>query len=219
MFSPVRVVCQNTLSQAIGIAANGDQAHRVKIRHTLNADQLIKNIPQLIDVQRRQFTGGVAELKAMAAQPCPMAEFRAYVSAVFADQLAGTINAERGNPASARPKVLDDLPQWEILSRKFDGAAIGASIPGVSGTVWGAYNAITEFLTHDAGKTKTDNNALDLVIPHALVFVYPVKYLFDACHIKRFLGPRFGVAIKLFYSRFVTQDCTTFLQSMQAVSF
>jgi phage/plasmid-like protein (TIGR03299 family) len=159
LFSPVRVVCQNTLSQAIGIAANGEQAHRVKIRHTLNADQLIKNIPQLIDIQRRQFSGGVEELKAMAAQPCRMAEFRAYVSTVFQDQLSGTINAERGNPASARPKILEDLPQWEILNRKFHGAAIGASIPGVQGTVWAAYNAITEFLTHDAGKAKDPNKA------------------------------------------------------------
>jgi phage/plasmid-like protein (TIGR03299 family) len=161
LFSPVRVVCQNTLSQAIGIAANGEQSHRVKIRHTLNADQLIKGIPQLIDVQRRQFSGGVEELKAMAAQPCPMAQFRSYVSAVFADQLSGTINAERGNPASARPKILEDLPQWEILNRKFSGAAIGADIPGFSGSIWHAYNCITEFLTHDAGKTKTENKTAE----------------------------------------------------------
>jgi phage/plasmid-like protein (TIGR03299 family) len=159
LFSPVRVVCQNTLAQALGIAASGDAVHRVKIRHTLNADQLIRGIPQLVDLQRRQFSGGVAELKAMAAQPCRMADFRQYVSTVFADQLTGTTNQERGNPASARPKVLEDLPQWEILCRKFDGGAIGAGIPGVSGTVWGAYNAITEFLTHDAGKAKDPGKA------------------------------------------------------------
>ena len=159
LFSPIRVVCQNTLSQALGIAANGDTSHKIKIRHTLNANDLIKNIPQLIDVQRRQFTGGVAELKAMAAAPCRMADFREYVSQVFSDQLTGTINQERGNPASARPKVLEDLPQWEILNRKFNGAAIGSSIPGVGGTIWAAYNAVTEFLSHDSGKTKNPNRA------------------------------------------------------------
>ena len=35
-----------------------------------------------------------------------------------------------------------------------------------------------------ANTIKTDNNFLDLVIPHALVFVYPVKYLFNACHVR-----------------------------------
>jgi phage/plasmid-like protein (TIGR03299 family) len=159
LFSPVRVVCQNTLSHALGIADRSNAGHRIKIRHTLNANELIKNIPQLIDLQRRQFSGGVEELKAMAAQPCHLAEFRQYVSAVFADQLTGTTNAERGNPASARPKLLEDLPQWEILNRKFHGGAIGADIPGVSGTVWAAYNSVTEFLTHESGKAKDTTKA------------------------------------------------------------
>jgi phage/plasmid-like protein (TIGR03299 family) len=154
LFSPVRVVCQNTMSQAIGIANNSDSAHRIKIRHTLNSDQLIRQIPQLIDVQRRQFAGGVQELKAMASKPCNMQEFRQYVSSVFADQLKGTINSERGNASSARPKQLEDLPLWELVARKFDGRAIGSEIPGVRGTYWSAYNSITEFLTHDTGRTK-----------------------------------------------------------------
>jgi phage/plasmid-like protein (TIGR03299 family) len=154
LFSPVRVVCNNTMSQAIGLADRGDASHRIKIRHTLNAADVIRQIPQIIDVQRRQFTGGIQELRAMAAKPCSLADFRRYVSAVFADQLAGTINQERGNPASARPKQLEDLPLWELVSGKFEGRAIGADIPGFRGTYWGAYQSITEFLTHDAGRSK-----------------------------------------------------------------
>lgn len=154
LFSPVRVVCNNTMSQAIGLADQGDASHRVKIRHTLNAGQIIRQIPQIIDVQRRRFSGGVDELRAMAARPCRMEEFRQYVSIVFADQLAGTINEERGNPASARPKRLEDLPLWDIVASKYNGKGIGFDIPGVQGTYWGAYQAITEFLTHDAGRSK-----------------------------------------------------------------
>ena len=154
LFSPVRVVCNNTMSQAIGIADRGDASHRIKIRHTLNAESLIRQIPQLIDVQSRQFKGGVEELRAMAAKPCKMVEFRDYVSAVFADQLKGTINDKRGDDTTARPKTLEDLPLWELVSRKFEGQAIGSSIPGVEGTVWQAYNSITEFLSHDVGKAK-----------------------------------------------------------------
>lgn len=154
LFSPVRVVCNNTMSQAIGLADRGDASHRVKIRHTLNAAAIIREIPRIIDLQRRQFSGGVQELRAMAAAPCSLAAFRQYVGAVFADQLSGTINAERGNPASARPKQLEDLPLWELVSGKFDGRMIGGDIAGVRGTYWAAYNAVTEFLTHDAGRSK-----------------------------------------------------------------
>jgi phage/plasmid-like protein (TIGR03299 family) len=159
LFSPVRVVCNNTMSQAIGIADRGDSAHRIKIRHTLNAAAIIRQIPQIIDVQRRQFSAGIDELRAMAAKPCRLEEFRQYVSTVFADQLSGTINAERGNPASARPKVLEDLPLWDMVSRKFQGAGVGFEIPGVRGSYWGAYQAITEFLTHDAGRSKDRTKA------------------------------------------------------------
>lgn len=154
LFSPVRVVCNNTMSQAIGIADRGSASHRIKIRHTLNAESLIRQIPQLIDVQTRQFKGGVEELRAMAVKPCKMAEFRDYVSAVFSDQLKGTINDKRGDDSTARAKTLEDLPLWEMVSRKFEGAAIGSSIPGVEGTVWQAYNSITEFLSHDVGKSR-----------------------------------------------------------------
>jgi uncharacterized protein YjbJ (UPF0337 family) len=142
------------MSQAIGIADNGAASHRIKIRHTLNSESLIRQIPQLIDIQTRQFKGGVDELRAMAAKPCAMTEFRDYVSAVFADQLKGKINDKRGDDSTSRDKKLEDLPLWEMVSRKFEGAAIGSSIPGVEGTVWQAYNSITEFLSHDVGKAR-----------------------------------------------------------------
>jgi phage/plasmid-like protein (TIGR03299 family) len=151
LFSPVRVVCANTLAQALG-ASNAQNTRR--IRHTSNANDLIARLPLLIDVRRQQFTGGLEELKAMAATPCTDQLFREYVAGVFADQLRGTINDTRGNANTARPKTVEDLPFFESLEAKFQGAAIGADLPGMSGTYWGAYNAITEHLSHDAGRSK-----------------------------------------------------------------
>jgi phage/plasmid-like protein (TIGR03299 family) len=162
MFSPVRVVCQNTLSAALGIAERGASNQRVKIRHTRNANDLIRHIPQLIDTQRQQFLGGLPELTAMANQPCSIEQFRNYVAAVFADQLTGTINAVRGDNRTARPKALADLPQWLQLQSKFHGRAIGSDIPGFLGTFWGAYQSVTEYLTHDAGRTKDPSEAARL---------------------------------------------------------
>lgn len=154
IFSPVRVVCANTMAQALGVADKSDKNKRLKIRHTLNAQQLIDRIPEILDMQNQKFSAGVAELRAMAAKPCSMAEFRQYVSSVFASQLVGTINDIRGDDKTARAKTLEDLPLWEIVQNKFNGAAIGGDIAGVSGTYWAAYNSITEFLTHDVGTAK-----------------------------------------------------------------
>ena len=37
---------------------------------------------------------------------------------------------------------------------KWDGALVGGDLPGVRGTYWGAYNAVTEYLSHDAGRSR-----------------------------------------------------------------
>ena len=160
LFSPIRVVCQNTLSAALGEAARSSRKGKVcRIRHTRNANVLIAQLPALIDFQRQQFTGGLAELRAMAATPCTSAQFRTYIESVFAEQLSGTINARRGDTSTARPRRLEDLPAWDSLAHKFHGRAIGSDIPGVKGSYWGAYQALTEFLSHDAGRAKDPTEA------------------------------------------------------------
>ena len=158
MFSPIRVVCQNTLSAALG-QATSRRGRKFSIRHTANASLLISRLPELIDVRRQQFLGGMEELKAMAAKPCTSAQFRAYCQEVFADQLNGMTNDKRGDKSTARPKVLEDLAAWDSVANKFHGHGIGFDIPGVQGTMWGAYQAITEYFSHDAGRSKDANEA------------------------------------------------------------
>ena len=155
LFSPIRVVCQNTLSAALGMAGNQRNCNNsIRIRHTRNADGLIKRLPELVDFKRRQFIGGITELQQMAATPCSMLQFRQYVSTVFADQLQGTVNDVRGDTRTARPRVLEDLPAWPSLERKFDGVAIGSNIRTTTGTAWMAYQAVTEYISHELGRTK-----------------------------------------------------------------
>ena len=95
----------------------------------------------------------------MAATPCTMAQFRQYISNVFADQLQGTINDVRGDKSTARPRVLEDLPGWPSMQRKFDGEAIGMELPSSLGTAWGAYQAVTEYISHESGRAKDPNDA------------------------------------------------------------
>ena len=156
LFSPIRVVCQNTLSAALGLASN--QRHRdssIRIRHTKNADSLIQRLPELVNVRKRQFIGGLDELRHMAVTPCTMAQFRQYVANVFAFQLQGTVNDVRGDNTTARPRVLEDLPAWSSLSSKFEGEVIGSDIPVIQGTAWSTYQAVTEYLTHESGRLGT----------------------------------------------------------------
>lgn len=162
LFTPIRVVCNNTLSAALGHADRTGAAakgKRLSVRHTVNCNALIDRLPEIIDMKRQQFTAGLEELEAMAKKPCTSAQFRQYCEQVFADQLAGMVNAKRGDKASARPKQLTDLPAWDSVANKFAGEGIGFDIKGVKGTMWGAYNAITEYISHDAGRTLDSTEA------------------------------------------------------------
>ena len=90
----------------------------------------------------------------MASTPCSMVQFRQYVSTVFADQLQGTVNDVRGDANTARSRVLEDLPAWPSVLRKFDGEAIGSDLLANSRSAWGAYQAVTEYISHESGKAK-----------------------------------------------------------------
>jgi len=160
LFSPVRVVCQNTLSAAMGLARNQRyRDHSIRIRHTKNADSLIKRLPELIDMRKRTFIGGLDELRQMATTPCTTSQFEKYISSVFADQLQGSVNDLRGIKTTARPKHVKDLSAWPSLLRKFEGDAIGSDLPASQGTAWGAYQAVTEFITHESGRAKDPREA------------------------------------------------------------
>jgi phage/plasmid-like protein (TIGR03299 family) len=155
LFSPIRVVCNNTLSAALGHAERTNataKGKRISIRHTTNCNAMIDRLPEIIDMKRQQFTAGLEELEAMANKSCTSAQFAEYCRNIFADQLTGSVNDKRGDKTTARPKTLADLPQWDSIANKFAGEGIGFDIKGVQGTYWGAYNAITEWVTHEAGR-------------------------------------------------------------------
>jgi len=88
-----------------------------------------------------------------------MVQFRQYISNVFADQLQGTINDVRGDKSTARPKVLEDLPALPFVLQKFEGDAIGSDLSASRGTAWGAYQAVTEYISHESGRAKDPINA------------------------------------------------------------
>jgi len=160
LFSPIRVVCQNTLSAAIGLNKTSQKRDSsIRIRHTKNADALIQRLPELVDMRRRQFIGGLDELRQMANTPCSLTQFQQYITQVFGDQLSGTVNDIRGDRRTARPKMLEDLPSWPSLLHKFQGEAIGSNLAASTGTAWAAYQAVTEYLSHEAGRAKEAEKA------------------------------------------------------------
>lgn len=153
LFTPVRVVCNNTLQMALQSVGgkNGNSKRIIGIKHTRNAQQLIERLPEIIDTQQLCFTHSLEAFKLMASKTCSSRQFHKYVADVFADKLSGKVCGKRGDKSTEREKTLGDLPAWEHIEGHFD-CGLGTDLRGVKGTMWGAYNAVTQYLTHDAGR-------------------------------------------------------------------
>lgn len=126
-FTAVRVVCQNTLSGALA-----DRSSRlVRIQHRAHAQEALAGVRELVEAARGDFAALFDRLVELSKVSCSDEELRSYVRDVFAP----------GQGDEAAPRIVAKVLELFEAGR-------GSDIPGVRGTLWGAYNAITEFLTH-----------------------------------------------------------------------
>lgn len=133
-FTTIRVVCQNTLSAAVN---DKDSSKLLRVRHTSRAITALDEVRKIMNLARTEFEATAEQFRFLAANGCDDATMRRYVREVFVPG--------KGNDEESSPRIVKAIePLFE--------AGIGAE--KTRGTFWGAYNAVTQFLTHDRGKDK-----------------------------------------------------------------
>jgi phage/plasmid-like protein (TIGR03299 family) len=167
-----RVVCANTLRVALK-----DSGNQVRIRHTKKADETIASYKDAAIAAYATFQKTASIWKDLAAHSCTEARLRDYVRAVIPglrkkaahevivlDAAKATEIADLDNGADfasllQKPANLDADVRTERSSRVEDRIVelfergAGSDIQGVRGTMWGAYNAVTEYLSHERGRS------------------------------------------------------------------
>lgn len=179
LLTGVRVVCQNTLSMALG---NGGGAF--KIRHTAGATDALDAVKDAIERADVQFEKVATMFRALAGVQVTEAQVRAYIDVVFpappakaskATAIAAAVVADAGNDFSAllgrKPNLAAEMDTIAYASDVADKSTRrvgdniieilerggrGLDLPGVKGTAWGAYNAVTDYLSHERGRS-SDN--------------------------------------------------------------
>lgn len=131
-YTAVRVVCQNTLTAAV----DSDQSKLVRIAHRASAQVALEGVRGLILAGQTQFQELMGKLTELAKHNCTTGTLHALVREVFA-------------PGGTQ----DDVPRIVSRCEELFESGRGTDHPGVRGTLWGAYNAITEYLTHEQGRT------------------------------------------------------------------
>jgi phage/plasmid-like protein (TIGR03299 family) len=126
MFTPIRVVCNNTLSAAIGSATN-----KVSIMHTKNARKRIEDSKRVLGIIQNngmkieEVFNRMNEVKVTDQQ----------VGEVIINSYGFTPDAEGFFSTKAKNKFEDIMKYYEI----------GVGQEHIKGTAWGAYNAITGY--------------------------------------------------------------------------
>lgn len=135
-FTATRVVCQNTLTAAIG------SSRLLRIRHTKNADLAIKGAHSAIDIAHRQFVATMEEMRILAQHGCNVSDLRKLVHRVFRAKDADVLESP-SETALKSDRLFDAIEPLFLRGRGNKGE-----------TYWDALNAITEYLTWERGSSQ-----------------------------------------------------------------
>jgi phage/plasmid-like protein (TIGR03299 family) len=136
-FTPIRVVCANTLSMAHSNAGS----KLLRVRHTKSVNDTLALIRDVMDLAEKEFAATAAQYRALAARHVNATDLRKYVRQVLQ---AG----DKPEEDSGRMRNLIA----DIIHRAEYGT--GNDATGVRGTLWAAYNGVTEHLTHARGSDR-----------------------------------------------------------------
>jgi len=144
-FCGTRVVCMNTLT----IAHN--ESDLLRVSHTKNAAVALDKIQGIVDFQKKRFAGTVEQMRALARVGVTAESLRAYVERVFLPEVKKRTVADEDTQAALSKIHAKIIPLFE--------KGRGNDLPGVKGTMWAAYNAVSEYMTWEKGRSP--NTRLD----------------------------------------------------------
>jgi phage/plasmid-like protein (TIGR03299 family) len=141
-FTPIRVVCANTLA----ISHNSKESKLVRIRHTAKAELSLDAVRDVMNLANEQFEATAVQYRRLAECDINSADLAKYVCRVF-------------SPASEDSTDEDVLKKSEssrvlaTVTKLFETGR-GNDMPGVRGTMWAAYNAVTEYMAYERGNDR-----------------------------------------------------------------
>lgn len=137
MFSPVRVVCNNTLNQAL----RGAQ-HKVRIMHTTNAVDNLKKAHEVLEISNMLSNELGRLFNTMAKTKINDKQLKAYIEQVFLTSAELKELAAGNTDISRRRQNQFD----EVFEYAMTGP--GQQLVTAKGTLFGAYNAITGYFSN-----------------------------------------------------------------------
>ena len=137
--TPIRVVCENTLSLALSGAEQ-----EVHIRHTLNAKEKLREAHEILGLTNKLYMQLEAIFNRMSETMVRGRTLTDYIEAVFPN----------------RPESRDNSWMTKVRYKIVELAESGQGAELTKGTLWGAYNAVTEYVDHYRGAKADETQRL-----------------------------------------------------------
>ena len=140
MFTPIRVVCQNTLNMALN---SYEQGKKIRMRHTISLGQKVLDVREQLGIINNQYNMFEELSQKMVGIQQNQKEFIAYLEQI------GVITKEEDETYSKQTeqKIEDMVYLYEHGK--------GNDMKTVAGTLWASMNAVVEYTDHVRG---TDGN-------------------------------------------------------------
>lgn len=147
MSTVIRAVCANTIDAAIMQDENGDATSTIKVPHTSNFNAAdVKMEAGLINAEWYKYSQLCSDMARFTMPTTEAVEF--FLGCIFETE-------------KLRYMPWEDLPAAElkaynsIMKNYLEGR--GAAIKAAHGTLWGALNAVTEYVDHEKPAYNTNN--------------------------------------------------------------
>lgn len=134
-FTGVRVVCNNTMHMAHTSA----ESKLIRLRHNVNVVKSLDTISEIMNLANQSFDATAEQYKFLAKHTVSVKELQKFINIVLDLKLT-------------KEKEFKESKALATVVNIFDHPR-GGQIKGATGTWWAAYNAVTEFFTHENGKT------------------------------------------------------------------
>lgn len=135
-FTPVRVVCNNTLS----IAHGNEKSKLIRIRHSAKVNENLDQLREVVNAMDAKFEASAEQYKYLSKKAINKKDLDKYIEIIF-----------KTNPNGSERDKSRDKKMKEMITNLFENGA-GQHLKTAKGTYWGAYNAVTEYLTHEYGR-------------------------------------------------------------------
>jgi hypothetical protein len=150
-FSDMRWICSNQMRFITGKGGKtaAKEGRGIHWKHSKSAEQNLEALPQLIDLEQQRFHKGIEELRRLPGKHLSREAATAILERTYADKLAVPIKDR--DTEKMRPRTLADLPEIDRIRALYGGQGIG-----IEKDIYGFFNAITQFETHEQGRAKDE---------------------------------------------------------------